>query len=90
MDNKILYPKTIEDLMDNVSFLIEHEQNFELIENLTLWVKWFEGLNYNLNNELEIINSEHRLRIDESPYMKRSSSKRGVEVLPINTSPDST
>ena len=39
----------------------------------------------NLNNELEIINSEHRLRIDESPYMKRSSSKRGVEVLPINT-----
>lgn len=52
MDKKILYPKTIEDLMVNVSFLIEHEQNFELIENLTLWVKWFEGLNYNLNNEL--------------------------------------
>lgn len=39
----------------------------------------------NLNNEIDIIKSDHRLRIDESCYMKRSSSKRGEEVFPLNT-----
>ena len=39
----------------------------------------------NLNNELDVLKDVHRLRIDESPYMKRSSTKRGVKVEPNNT-----
>ena len=51
MDLSFKFPKTISDLKVYHSFLIKDNNDY-FIENLTLWVKWFEGLNYNLNNEL--------------------------------------
>ena len=35
--------------------------------------------------ELEILKRIHRLRIDSSSYIKRSSSTRGISIIPFNT-----
>ena len=59
MDKRIVYPKTIEDLMSNVSYLMDSEQNFDVINNLSLWIKWFKSLKYEFK---EVLNDDEYLR----------------------------
>ncbi len=43
--------------------------------------------NNRTDEELNVLNSLHTLRLDESAYMKRSSVKRGTNIIPNNTKP---
>lgn len=45
-------------------------------------IKVIEGIS---KEELEILNRIHRMRLDSGPYMKRSSSSRGIDIVPFNT-----
>lgn len=45
-------------------------------------IKIIEGIS---KEELEILNRIHRMRLDSGPYMKRSSSSRGIDIVPFNT-----
>lgn len=49
MDRKILFPKTVEDLLEKLEYTLKQEQNLDLINDLTKVKKWFCDLKYELN-----------------------------------------
>lgn len=46
MKNNQLYPKTIEELIFKLNFIIENEQNDERIVKNLNWIEWYKNLDY--------------------------------------------
>lgn len=59
MKNEILYPTTIDNLLKKNEYLIENEQNENVINDLINWNKWFNSLKIDF-----IIN------LEENEYLK--------------------
>lgn len=49
MKNEQLYPKTLDNLLFKLNFIIENEQNGEKISKILSWIDWFNEQKYHLN-----------------------------------------
>jgi len=47
MNSKLLYPKTIEYLLEKITYTIENDENKEKNLNLYNWREWFNEQKYN-------------------------------------------
>ena len=52
MKKEQLYPKTLDNLLFKLNFIIENEQNGEKISKILSWIEWFNEQKYNLNYTL--------------------------------------
>lgn len=52
MENN-LYPKTIENLMERIDFIIKNDNNEDRVKNMKNWKIWFSNINYQLAEVLE-------------------------------------
>ena len=53
MNNEQLYPKSIENLMLKLQFIIKNEQNNNKIISIINWIDWFNKQKYTLKYELK-------------------------------------
>lgn len=75
MLTKILYPKTIEELLNKLEYSINQEQNIEKLESLIKIKNWFSNLNYNLT-----------YKCSDSEYLKLYSSDNNYALQVWNHS----
>ncbi len=67
MNNEILYPKNIDNLLKKVDYIIKNEQNQDKISEILNWITWFKSLNYNLKYICKK-NEYLKFYVDEDKY----------------------
>ncbi len=81
MNNKINYPKNIEDLYKKIDFIIKNEQTEEKIRLIYKWLEWFK------KNQFKII---YKCKTNE--YLKiyySADNKYGLQIWIHNKNIDS-
>lgn len=79
MDNKLIYPKTIEDLMSKITYIMENDENEEKMLNLYNFIEWYNDLNY-----------DFKYLCEENEFLKPyyNNGKYALQVWVHNTDVD--
>lgn len=80
MKSDCLYPKNIEKLFAKIDYVIKNEQNYEKIEKINNWVKWYNSQSYKL---------EYKCKKDEYLKIYCHNNKFALQVWKHNEQVDS-